>query len=132
MTPTMSQESPQDKSTLSAQAHDDRAETSNGSNEMHNTNDDEHQTSADDSTIDESRIAKAVYKELIRRVCIDYARNMHKLIKTGQIPVTELKIPLSRQEIFPELYKPEDIEEDPLLIEKELEKYARKCPITFS
>jgi hypothetical protein len=49
---------------------------------------------------------------------------MHELIKTGEIPISELKEPFSRQEIFPEIYK----DKDPAEIQEILDKYATEVP----
>ena len=73
-----------------------------------------------DATESEERIVQSIYDHVVTTVCIDIASNMHGLIKTGEIPMSELKEPFSRQDIFPELYK----DKDPAEIQETLDKYA--------
>jgi hypothetical protein len=79
-----------------------------------------------DTTTSEDRIVQSIYDHLVTSVCIDIASNMHELIKTGEIPISELKEPFSRQQIFPELYK----DKDPAEIQEILDKYATEVPTT--
>eukprot|EP00980_Cylindrotheca_fusiformis_P005737 scaffold1194_cov127-Cylindrotheca_fusiformis.AAC.14 len=74
----------------------------------------------------EDRIVQSIYEHIVSSVCIDVARNMHELIKTGEIPASELKAPSSREEIYPELYKGKTPDE----VKEILEKYATEQPTT--
>jgi hypothetical protein len=76
----------------------------------------------------EDRIVQSIYEHMVKSVCIDVARNMHELIKTGEIPASELKAPQSRQEIYPELYNGKS----PSEVKEMLEKYATDQPTTRS
>ena len=78
----------------------------------------------DEDTKRKDRIVQSIYDHLVTSVCIDFASNMHELIKTGKIPISELTEPFSRQEIYPELYEGKDPEE----IQATLEKYATEVP----
>lgn len=77
-----------------------------------------------ESLSSEDRIVQSIYDHIVKTVCIDVARNMHELIKTGEIPASELKAPSSRQEIYPELYNGKD----PSVVREALERYATDQP----
>jgi hypothetical protein len=79
--------------------------------------------SANDETA-QDRIVQSIYEHITTSVCIGYASNMHELIKTGEIPTSQLKTPSSRQDIFPELY----IDKDPAEIQEVLDHYATESP----
>jgi hypothetical protein len=82
-------------------------------------------TTTTTTTLDsDDRIVQSIYNNVISRVCIDVACNMHGLVKTGAFPMSALKEPSSRQEIYPELYKDQKDEE----VQATLEKYSTEVP----
>jgi hypothetical protein len=82
-----------------------------------------------ESEVKEDHIVQSIYDHLVTSVCIDVASNLHELIKTGEIPISELSEPgSSRQDIFPDLYK----DKDPKEIQAMLDQYATELPTRSS
>ena len=68
------------------------------------------------------RIIQSIYDHIVQSVCVSVAGTMHELIKTGGMSSSFLKGPISRHEIYPELYDPEETSEEQ--INELLDKYA--------
>jgi hypothetical protein len=81
-------------------------------------------TPSDDQDESQERIVQSIYDHLVRSVVVGYASNMHEMIKTGGISVSELQTPSSRRDIFPSLYEGKTPEE----IQLELDTYATETP----
>jgi Sgf11 (transcriptional regulation protein) len=68
----------------------------------------------------EERVLQSIYDHVLRSVVVNYASNMHELIKTGGISASELQTPSSRHETFPDLYRGKSPEE----VQSLLDEYA--------
>lgn len=49
-------------------------------------------------------VAQLVYERLMSSISIDVASRMHRLMKTGVYPSSELLVPKTRNEIYPQVY----------------------------
>lgn len=88
-------------------------------------NDTESQAGSNDS---DNRIIQSIYDLLLRTAVVDYASQMHKLIKTGGIAASKLKTPSSRHEVFPSLYEGKSKEE----VQEILDHFATEIPTRHS
>ena len=68
-------------------------------------------------------VLELVYEKLLSSVSIDIAATMHRLMKQGIYPSSELLIPKSRSEIYPEVYG-----RDKTTVEEEEHRYSVFVP----
>ena len=57
-------------------------------------------------------VLELVYKSLISSVSVDVATRVHRMMKKGIYPSSELLVPKSRSEVYPQVYDKKDIESE--------------------
>lgn len=75
-----------------------------------------------ESSSDEDRVVEFLYNRMIDSISTDVASGMHRMIKTGVIPYSDLVNTKSRRDIYPSLYR---TDQD---MEQALEEYVTEVP----
>jgi len=76
----------------------------------------------EESVADEDQLVEYLYERLIDSISTDVACGMHRLVKTGAIPYSDLMNPKSRRDIYPSIHKTDQE------MEESLQEYVTEVP----
>lgn len=71
---------------------------------------------------EEDRLVELIYNRMIDSISTDVAASMHRMIKTGAIPYSNLLNPESRRDIYPSVHPTDDD------MEESLQEYVTEVP----